>query len=124
MISAGQAIRARQSRTICFGALLALLAAQVCGADEVFPVAHHEPLTVRVVDGKEGKPVARAHVVLQGGYALDDLRVGLWREEALTDAEGAVRLTDGLRNLPLLRVEVVKHRLCAEIGRASCRERV
>ena len=89
-----------------------LLAVGACGADEVFPVVHNEPIAVRVVDGKGGRPVAHAHVVLVAGYDQHDLRLGLWREEALADDEGMVRLSRGLKNLPWLQVEVAKRHLC------------
>ena len=92
------------------------LPAAVCGADEVFPVVHNEPITVRVLDAKGGKPLARAHVVLVGGYNLRDLRLGLSRQEALTDSDGAVHVTNALRNLPLVRVEVAKRRICGPQG--------
>jgi hypothetical protein len=97
-------------------AAIVLLAAAVCGADEVFPVAHNEPIAVRVLNGKGGKPLANAHVVLVGGYDLRDLGLKVWRQEALTDSAGAVRLTNALRNLPLVRVEVIKQRSCGAEG--------
>jgi hypothetical protein len=93
-----------------------LLPAAVCGADEVFPVVHNDAITVRVLDAKNGKPLARAHVVLVGGYNLRDLRLGLSRQEALTDSDGAVHVRNALRNLPLVRVEVAKQRSCG-LGR-------
>jgi hypothetical protein len=101
-----------RNRTIWVGAAMALLAA-ACPADEVFPVVHREPIAVRVLAGKDGSPQARVHVVLVAGYDRRDLALGLWREEAVTDATGAVRLSDALRNLPLLRVEVLKRGSCA-----------
>jgi len=91
---------------------VALLAARTCGADETFPVVHNEPITVRVVDGTDGRPVAHAHVALAAGYDRRDLRLGLWREETLTDGEGKARLSNGLRNLPWLQVRVAKRHLC------------
>jgi hypothetical protein len=99
--------------TIWFGAAAVLLASAACWANEVFPVVHSEPLTVRVLDGKDGRPQARVHVVLVAGYDRRDLRLGQWREEAVTDAEGKVRLPNALRNLPLLRVEVLKRHACS-----------
>jgi hypothetical protein len=93
-----------------------LLPAAVCGADEVFPVAHNEPITVRVLAGKDGKPLAKERVVLIGGYNLRDLRLELQRQEARTDADGAVRLTNALRNLPLIRVQVIQQRSCGPEG--------
>jgi hypothetical protein len=102
--------------TIWVLAALVLLPAAVCGADEVFPVDHNEPITVRVLDAKGGRPLARAHVVLVGGYNPRDLRLGLSRQEALTDSDGAVHVTNALRNLPLVKVEVAKQRICGPQG--------
>src|SRR5271170_6498856 len=97
-----------RNRTIWIGAAVLMAAAGVCSADEVFPVVHREPIVVRVLDGKGGRPQEHVRVVLTAGYDRRDLALGMWREEAVTDAEGKVRLSDGLRNLPLLRVEVLK----------------
>lgn len=99
--------------TVRVGAAMVLLASAACGASEVFPVVHNEPLTVRVLDGNGGSPQARVHVVLVAGYSRHDLGLGLWRQEAVTDGEGNVRLSDALRNLPLLRVEVLKRSACS-----------
>jgi len=93
--------------------LTILLAGGACAADEVFPVVHNEPITLRVLDGKAGKPQPHVHVILVAGYDRHDLDLELWREEAATDAAGEVHLSDALRNLPFLRVEVLKHRACA-----------
>ncbi len=99
--------------TICVAVAMVLLAAGVCSADEVFPVVHNEPIVVRVLDGKSGTPQAHVHVVLVAGYDRRDLALGLWREEAVTDKAGEGRLSNALRNLPLLRVEVLKRSSCA-----------
>jgi len=99
---------------------MVLLATAVCEASESFPVAHNEAIAVRVLDGKDGKPQAHAHVVLQAGYDRRDLGVGLWHEEALTDGEGMVRLSNALINLPLLRVGVLKRHSCqTDAGQAA-----
>jgi hypothetical protein len=105
---------------------MALLAAAVCSADEVFPVAHKEPIAVRVLGGKDGMPQAKVHVILVAGYDRRDLDLGMWREEAVTDEAGMVRLSDALRNLPLLRVEVLKRGACAPDagGAATSVERI
>jgi hypothetical protein len=92
---------------------MVLLAAGVCWADEVFPVVHNEPIAVRILDGRSGASQPLVHVVLVAGYDRRDLDLGMWREEALTDASGMVRLSDALRNLPLLRVAVLKRSSCA-----------
>ena len=95
----------------CSASAFVLLAATAAAA-EVFPVVHNEPIAVRVLDGKDGKPQPRAHVILVAGYDRRDLALGLWTEEAITDASGLVLLSDVLRNLPLLRVDVLKRRSC------------
>jgi len=79
--------------TIWIGAVIALLGGAVCGADEVFPVLHGDPIAVRVLDGKDGNPQARTRVVLTAGYDRRDLKLAQWREELLTfecAAESAV----------------------------------
>ena len=102
-----------RNRTFWVRAAMALLAAAVCSADEVFPVVDHEPIAVRILEGKNGAPQARVHVVLIAGYDRRDLDLGLWREEAVTDEAGMVQLSDALKNLPLLRVAVLKRSSCA-----------
>jgi hypothetical protein len=99
--------------TIWVGVAMLMLTARVCLAGEVFPVVHHEPIAVRVLDGRGGGPQAWVRVVLVAGYDRRDLRLALWREETLTDADGEVRLSEALRNLPLLRVEVLKRHACS-----------
>jgi hypothetical protein len=89
-----------------------LLATTACRASESFPVAHTDAIAVRVLGGKDGKPQPYAHVVLVAGYNNSDLGVGLWREEALTDGEGMVRLSNALKNLAFLRVEALKRHSC------------
>jgi hypothetical protein len=98
---------------ILAGAALVLLGAAACLADEVFPVVHREPISVTVLDGRGGNPQAGVHVVLVAGYDRRDLDLGLWRQEAVTDATGSVPLSDALKNLPLLRIEVLKRGRCA-----------
>jgi len=110
--------------TFCILTAMLLVAARFCAADEVFPVVHNEPISVRVVDGRNGKPQAQVRVVLMGGYDRRDLRLGMWREEAMTDGEGNVYLSNALRNLPLLHVEVVKRHGCAGDAGALSLERI
>jgi hypothetical protein len=94
-------------------ALALLLTAPLCLADETFPVDHHEPITVRVLSGKNGKPVAKAHVELLAGYDPRDLHLAQWHQDLLTDGDGRVQLSNGLANLPLLRVSVLKAHGCS-----------
>lgn len=92
-----------------FGALSA--------AGETFPAVHHERLTVRVVNGTDGKPRAGLRVVMAGGYTERDLALGLWQEAAVTNAAGEVRLPDALTNLPFLRIWVSQAPLCLDKGK-------
>lgn len=101
-------------------AMFALVAWGTAGADEVFPVVHSETITVKVLDGKSGRPQPRLHIVLIGGYNRLDLQKELWREEALTDAGGMVHLSRQLSNLPFFRVQVLKRHSCQpDEGNAS-----
>jgi hypothetical protein len=101
-----------RSLAFSFGLGLALPAAAVCGAGETFPVAHNEPITVRIVGGEDGKPQAHAHLILIAGYDRRDLHDRLWQEEALTDDRGNARLSSALANLPFVQVWVAKKHLC------------
>lgn len=94
------------------GAAIVLPAAVHCRAAEVFPVVHNEPIVVRVLDGKDGKPQAHRRVALTGWYDQRDLSQGQWHEEAITGSDGVVRLSNNLRNLPMLRVEVMNSHAC------------
>jgi len=91
---------------------MALLTATLCCADETFPVVHNEPITVRILGGKDGQPLAHLHLVLLAGYDQGDLHGQLYRAELLTDAHGQVHLPKQLANLPWLQVWVAKKQLC------------
>jgi len=91
---------------------LAFATAAVSGAGEVFPVVHSDPITVRIVDGKDSRPLGRMHLTVIAGYDQGDMRNQLFREEVLTDAQGQVRLSNQLANLPLLQVWVGARSLC------------
>jgi hypothetical protein len=102
--------------TILIGAACAVFGLRIAAAsqaDEIFPVMHNEPIAVRVLNGKDGHPQTRTHVVLTAGYNRQDLKLALWREEAVTDSEGRVPLSNALKNLPLLQVEVLNRSGCA-----------
>jgi hypothetical protein len=91
---------------------MALLSATLSGADETVPVVHNEPITVRILGGKDGQPLAHLHLVLIAGYDRSDMHDQLYRAELLTDAHGQVRLPKQLANLPWLQVWVTKKPLC------------
>jgi len=98
---------------------LALFCSLAGGSCETFPVIHDDPITVRVLSGKDGKPVPHAHLLLVAGYDQEDLRLRLWQDETLTDAEGKVILSKPVGNLPFLQVWVGKAPLCQDSPRKT-----
>jgi len=105
--------------TFSLAAGVALLAAPICGANESFPVVHSEPITVRVLSGQDGKPLAHLHLIVIAGYDQSDLRGQRWREETLTDAQGQALLSGQLANLPWLQLWVKNKPLCQTNPRKS-----
>jgi hypothetical protein len=91
---------------------LALLAVLAARADETFPVMHPEPISVRILNGKDGKPLRHAHLLLLAGYDPKELKMQTWREETLTDEQGMARLSNQFANLPFLQVWVLKQKTC------------
>jgi len=92
---------------------LALLAStQNSSAQTSIPVDHHEPITIHIVDAKNGQPLAYLHVVLAGGYDRQDLEKHIWHEDAMTDEHGVIRLPAALLNLPWLQVLTPKSNAC------------
>ena len=91
---------------------MALCSAALCHAGETFPAVHNDPITIRIVGGKNGQPLRSLHLILIGGYDESDLHDQLYREDALTDSFGKVRLSKQLANLPWLQVWVKKMPLC------------
>jgi len=109
-----------RSIALSFGAGMLLLAASVSDADEIFPVVHNEPITIRVLSGKTGQPLAHARLLLVAGYDRRDLQLKMWHGEALTGLDGMARLPDALANLPFLQIVVAKKHLCqADSGAAT-----
>jgi hypothetical protein len=105
---------------LSFAAGAAILTARFSGADEPFAVNHTEQVTVRILSGRDGQPIAHVHLVLTGGYDERELHDHLWQEEAITDAHGQARLSKQFANLPWLRLQTGKARLCqANPGEAS-----
>jgi len=101
-----------RSFALSLGASVALAAASAGAAGQSFPVVHSQPITIRVVDASDGHPLAHVRLNLTGGYEPRDLRVGQWRQEAITDAHGEVRLSNQLANLPFLQLSAAKNHLC------------
>ncbi|MGA2652391.1 MAG: hypothetical protein ABSF28_17785 [Terracidiphilus sp.] len=102
-------------RQIAGAWLLTIVGSGLARASE--PVIHHEPITVRVLDGRGGMPLARVHLMLIAGYDRHDLHQGLWQEEAITNGAGAAQVPDSLVSFPYLQVVVARHRMC--IGNVS-----
>jgi len=90
--------------------LLAVMGGGAARASQ--PVIHHEPITVRVLDGRRGVPLARVHLILIAGYDQRDLHKGLWQEEAITDSAGSAQVPDSLFSFPFLQVVVARHGMC------------
>jgi len=107
-----KAQRITRSFALSFGAGLLLLAASVGGAQETFPVVHNEPITIRILDGKDGHPLVHTHLSLVGGYNQSDLHLEMWHQETITDDKGNARVSNALANLPLLKIAVAKSHLC------------
>lgn len=104
----------------CFSAAASLLfSATVCVAQMGYPLVIDEPFTVRVLSGNDGKPVAHVHLIIIGGYDLDDIAHHLWEEETLTDDDGEAQITRPLASLPFVQVWVTKRHLCQGNPRAS-----
>jgi hypothetical protein len=109
-----------------FGMGLALAAAAASGTaetgsytNETFPVIHNEPIAVRVLNGKDGTPLAHVHLNMFAGYDEADIKRQVWHEETLTDEHGQALLSNQLNNLPFLQVWAAKARSCQANPRAS-----
>jgi hypothetical protein len=96
-----------------------LLPARVGSAQIDLPVTHPEPITIRILDGKGGTPLAHVHLQVAAGYDDRDVRLGLWSEEVVTDEQGRASLPGSLKNFSLVAVWVAKHKLCAAHGRST-----
>jgi hypothetical protein len=92
---------------------LALLGLPHTAAAQLFfPVIHPEPITVHVVDSRDGHPMAHLHVVLVAGYDHSDVEKHVWHEAAMTDEAGVIYLPATMRNLPWLGVLMPKSSTC------------
>jgi hypothetical protein len=87
-------------------------------SENSLPAVHPEPITIRILDGKDGAPLAHVHLLLVAGYDDRDLRLGMWSAEAITDAKGRASLPNALKNFSFVAVWVAKHKLCAAHGRS------
>jgi hypothetical protein len=87
-------------------------------SEQSLPAIHPEPITIRILNGKDGAPLAHVHLLFVAGYDDRDLRLGFWSGEAMTDAKGRASLPGALRDFSLVAVRVAKRRLCATHGRS------
>jgi len=87
-------------------------------SEQSLPAIHPEPITIRILNGKDGTPLAHVHLLLVAGYDDRDLRQGFWSGEAITNAKGQASLPDSLKNFSFVAVSVAKRRLCAARGRS------
>jgi len=106
-------------RSLVLSIVGGLALANLCGADETFPVVHTDPITVRVLDGRNGKPIPHAQLTLVGGYDKEDFKRQSWQEAALTDSQGYVHLSNEMANLPFLQVWVLKYPTCQQKPKAA-----
>jgi hypothetical protein len=87
-------------------------------SEQSMPAIHPEPITIRILDGKGGAPLAHVHLLFVAGYDDRDLRLGFWSAEAITNAKGQASLPGALKDFSFVEVWVAKHRLCAAHGRS------
>jgi len=93
--------------------LIAALPTSLFGG-EIFPVDNADTIRVRVLDGRSGKIVPHAHIVLLGGYDQGEVHRQIFREERLTNDRGEMKLSRQLENLPWLQVWVDGSSLCQQ----------
>jgi hypothetical protein len=86
-------------------------------AGQAIPVDHPEPITIRVINGKNGLPLAHLHLKVIAGYDDRDIRHRLWEEEVSTGNSGEVRLPQGLVDFAFLQVSLRKAKACQEDSR-------
>jgi hypothetical protein len=101
---------------LCVAALALLASAS--RSEQSSPAVHPEPITIRILDGKGGAPLAHVHLLFVAGYDDRDLRRGLWSAETITDARGRASLPGALKNFSFVAVWVAKRKLCAAHGRS------
>lgn len=105
--------------SLALGVGTLLLPASVGRAQNSLPATHPEPITIRILDGKGGAPLAHVHLQVVAGYDDRDLRLGLWSAEIVTDGQGRASLPGSLKNFSFVAVWVAKRKLCAAHGRST-----
>jgi hypothetical protein len=91
----------------------ALHAALPAQAQESFPEIHNHPIRIHLLDADDGSPKSNFRVILVAGYNQDDLRKGLWRQDAATNSDGDLQLPKTMLNLPWMQVIVPQSKLCS-----------
>jgi hypothetical protein len=97
---------------LSFLATTALFTITPAHAQESFPEIHNDPIKIHLIDAQDGSPIANLRVLLAAGYSQYDLRKGLWREEATSDAQGDIKLPRTMLNLGFLQILVAQNKPC------------
>lgn len=84
---------------------LLILTASCVLAEESYPNVNNAPIRLRLLEGLHGRGLVGARLTLTGGYDERDLKLGLWRAEIQTDANGEATLPRMIANLPLLTIK-------------------
>jgi hypothetical protein len=105
-----------RTSSLALGVAILVLLARVGKSENSLPAVHPEPVTIQVLDGKHGAPLAHVHLQFVAGYDEADLRLGLWGAEAVTDGHGRVSLPNSLKNFSFVEVWVAKRKLCTPHG--------
>jgi hypothetical protein len=100
-----------------FWAGLTLDCGSCFGAGQAIPVDHPEPITIRVMNGKNGLPLVHLHLKVIAGYDDRDIRHRLWEEEVSTGNSGEVRLPQGLVDFAFLQILLRKAKACQKDSR-------
>ena len=104
---------------LSLGVGLGIASTAVCCRSQSIPVAYDGPVTLRVLSGLDGVPMANLHMVLYGGYDGQEIRGQDWREEVLTDEKGEARLSKQAINLPFIQawpVSTAKKKMMGLMG--------
>ena len=105
--------------SLALGVGTLLLPASAGRTQNSLPATHPEPITIRILDGKGGAPLAHVHLQVVAGYDDRDLRRGFWSEEVVTDGQGRASLPGSLKNFSFIAVWVAKRKLCAAHGSST-----
>ena len=96
---------------------LGLLCGMCCSAGQAIPVDHPEPMTIRILNGRNGLPLPHLHAILFAGYDDRDIRHQSWREEVFTDTSGEARMPKSLVDFAFLQVSLRSAKACQRSAR-------